>query len=611
MKPKFIIVIAVILAIVLAAGAYTFFFSGVPVEVAAAKYGSLTARLSTDGVVDSIKVELAPEISGRMVDIYVEEGDAVTSGEQLVRITDEQAAAAVNEAKAAYEVASTQVDIARANLQKIRTHSGAQIAAAGASERVQQAQLEKAKTGSRKQEIRQAEAGVQAAKAEVEAATAALEAAHSAAEQTRAQYEARLSGAQAGLNAARSQLQKARKGPRDQEVAQARAALEAVQARAENATAHFERIQTLYRQGATSEAQLDDARTAKRAAVSARDEAAETLAILEEGTRPEDIQAAEAQVEQAQATLREAQALQKTVAVREKEVKVAEARITQAQANLQESQEYASLVREGTRIEDIRSQQERLAMAEAESRAATASRSDVQAAAHRLQQAIAERDRATAALESARANLSDTIVTSPITGSVARRYLDEGAMVGPQTPILSLVNNRDVWVIARVDDEDISRVRDGQTVQVLMEAYPDRKMEGEIIRIGEAAEPKGEGRVRAKIIRVKIQVEGAADILKPGMEVDIQTDATIKSRTLLIPADAVVEEPEGSFVWAVENGRAHKRQIETGFSSYTETEITSGLTEGDRVVVSGKDELEDGIRVTVGESATEQKLEAQ
>ncbi|MFO7946183.1 MAG: efflux RND transporter periplasmic adaptor subunit [Armatimonadota bacterium] len=611
MNWKAIIGVGVIVLAVAGVWVKSAYFSGVEVTVTAAQYRPLSARLSTDGVVESIEVQLSPERAGRLVSLFVDEGAAVETGQTLMTITDEQAVAALEEAEAAYEAAKTQVQVASARLDQAAAQSGASIDSASASEKLQQAQLQKAQKGPRSQEIAQAEASVQSSEAQVEAAQAAVEAVLAAYNEAKQQHQARLSGARASVDSAEAQLQKARQGPRKQEIARAEATLQAANARKENADVHFRRVTELYEQGAAAESQLDDARSAKQSAEAAEKEAAETLGLLKAGTREEDIQAAEARLRQAESTVQQAQAFQKTVEVQEKKLQAARARLKQAEAVLEQNRQYAQMLREGTRIEDIESHEEQVAMAAAQKRAAMASRSDVEAVAHQLQQAAAEKKRAAAGVQAARANLSDTVIQSPITGVVARKYADEGDIVGPTAPVLTLVNNRDVWVIARVDDEDISRVSVGQAVRVLVEAYPDRNLEGEVVRIGKAAEPKGEGRVRAKIVRVKIHVPQAAEILRPGMEVDIETEAQIKQRALLVPADAVIEEPEGTFVYVVESGRAHKREIETGFSSYTETEVTKGLQQGDEVVVSGKDDLEDGIRVSVKESATAQKLEAQ
>jgi len=133
-----------------------------------------------------------------------------------------------------------------------------------------------------------------------------------------------------------------------------------------------------------------------------------------------------------------------------------------------------------------------------------------------------------------------------------------------------------------------------------------------VVRIGEAAQPKGEGRVRAKIVRVKIEVPDAMTLLKPGMEVDIETTMDIKQNALLVPADAVIEEPQGEYVYVLQGAKAYKRAVKTGFSSYTQTEIISGLQPGELVVVSGKDDLSDGVPVSAhnAEQSREGRLEA-
>ena len=542
-------------------------------------------------------MRLAPEASGTLVELYVDEGDTVTSGQVLALVGDEKADAAAEEARAAFEVAVAQVQAASAELDFQATRSAASVDAATATVGMQHEQLARAKAGSRKQEIAQAEAGVKAAQAQVEAARAGLEAARIALEETREVQAARMRVAQAELDAALSRLAKANAGAREQEIRQARAARDAAAAESHNLQRQHKRAARLHAQGALSQSALDDAEAAMLAAKAHKQAADEALDLLLAGVRAEDIAAAEAQVEAARGMLAQAKAAERNVDVRQKELQAAEAQLAQSRAALTQSQQYADMVREGLRPEDIRTQEQRLALAHAEKRAALASTSTTAAARQKLNMARAEQKRAAAILRAARTNLADTVITSPINGIVASKLLEAGEIVAPQTAILLLVNNTDVWVIADVDDEDISRVHVGQGVEVLCEAYPDRTFSGEVVRVGGAAMPKGIGRVKAKILRVKIRVADAAPLLKPGMAVDIEADAEVKKNALLVPADAVIEEATETFVYVVRGGRAQKALVETGFSNYTQTEITAGLSPGDVVVVSGKEELADGVKI--------------
>ncbi len=593
------IIVGVVLAAALVVWAIRPHFAGIAVEVAVAEQAPLFAPLSTDGVVEAIEVRLAPEAGGTLTELFVDEGDAVSVGEILAHVTDRKAAARVAEARGAFDAAVAQVKVASADVDLQRGQSAAQIDASTATVGMEHAQLDKARRGPRQQEIAQAEATVRAAQAEIGAAEAGVEAARIALAETQESSAARIRMAEGELAAAEAQLDKAHAGARPQEIGQARAAQDAAAAQSHNLKLQYDRAKRLHTQGAMSKSDLDNAEAAMLAAKAQERAAAQALDLLLAGVREEDIATAQARVKSAGSRVEQAKAGQRLVEVQRKELEAAKARLEYSKAVLAESRQYAEMLREGTREEDLRTQEQRLAMAQAQQRAALASRSTVTAAVQRLEAAIAEQKRAAAGLDTARSHLSDTIVTSPIDGVVVKKLTEAGEIVGPQVPILVLVNNTDVWVIADVDDEDISRVRVGQATQVLCEAYPDRTFEGEVVRIGEAAMPKGLGRVKAKIVRVKIQVADAAPLLKPGMAVDIEGDAELKASTLLVAADAVIEEATEQYVYVVRDGRAHKTVVETGFSNYTQTEITSGLSEGDGVVVSGKDELHDGVRVSV------------
>ncbi len=595
---RILIIAGVVLAVAVVLWAARAHFAGIAVEVAVAEKAPLSAPLSTDGVVEAIEVKLAAEAGGTLTELFVDEGDAVTRGEVLAHVTDQKAAAAVEEARGAFDAAVAQVKVAAADVELQRGQSAAQVDSSTATVGIEHAQLTKARRGPRQQEIARAEATVKAAQAEVRAAEAGVAAARAALQETEQVSAARLRMAEGELAAVQAQFDKAHAGARPQEIEQARAARDAAAAGSHNLKAQYERAKRLYTRGAMSQSDLDHAEAAMLAAQAQEQAAAEALDLLLAGARKEDLTTAQARVESARSGMEEAKAAQRLVEVQDKELEAAKARLEYSKAVLAESRQYAAMLREGTREEDLRTQEQRLAVAQAQQRAALASRATVTAALQRLNAAIADQKRAAAALDAARSHLSDTIVTSPMDGVVAEKLSEVGEIVGPQVPILTLVNNTDVWVIADVDDEDISRVQVGQAVQVLCEAYPDRAFQGQIVRIGEAAMPKGLGRIEAKIVRVKVQVTAAAALLKPGMAVDIEADAKLKASTLLVPADAVIEAATEKYVYVVRRGRAHKTIVETGFSNYTQTEITSGLSEGDVVVISGKDDLHDGARVS-------------
>jgi HlyD family secretion protein len=158
---------------------------------------------------------------------------------------------------------------------------------------------------------------------------------------------------------------------------------------------------------------------------------------------------------------------------------------------------------------------ERLAVMEAGSRV-----EDIEAA--RAQVALAEADVALA-----EALLDKTIIRSPITGSVLRRYRAAGEAVGnmPPTPVVVVGDLSRLRVRAEVDETDVGRVTIGQRVEVTADAYPDRRFGGTVYRVssrlgGKAVQTgRPADRVDTKVLQVLIDLEpGTA--LPIGLRVD-------------------------------------------------------------------------------------------
>lgn len=125
----------------------------------------------------------------------------------------------------------------------------------------------------------------------------------------KSEFEAQVAQAKGNVAAAQAKLAAAKAGNRPQEVAKAGASVLSSKASLENARKNYERAQALYQQGALSIQQRDAARTELAVVESQYASAQEGLSLTSEGTRPEDIQMLEAQVQQAQAALKNAEIL--------------------------------------------------------------------------------------------------------------------------------------------------------------------------------------------------------------------------------------------------------------------------------------------------------------
>jgi len=172
-------------------------------------------------------------------------------------------------------------------------------------------------------------------------ARAALTSARAMADQARAglalqetQTSTQIQQAEAALSAARDNLRMLETGARPQERLVAENAVHQAQANYDNASKDLARVESLFKQGAISEQQVDAARTALKVAAATLDSAKQQLSLVKEGPRTEQIEVARSQVRQAEEALRLARAGRSQVNMRRAEVKTADAAVGQAQASL-------------------------------------------------------------------------------------------------------------------------------------------------------------------------------------------------------------------------------------------------------------------------------------
>ncbi|MDR7554572.1 MAG: efflux RND transporter periplasmic adaptor subunit [Armatimonadota bacterium] len=381
---------------------------------------------------------------------------------------------------------------------------------------------------------RELQAGVEEALAAVATAQTARQQARMALALARERAAAEEAQARAQLAAATARLDRVLAGTRPEEIARAEQQLAQARAARQAAEAAARRAQALYAAGAIARAELDETLTRLEAAAAQEEAARQTVALLAAGASREEIAEARAAADAARASLARALTARGEVGLRQADVAAAHARLAQARA---------TLVR-------------------------------------------------------ARALLADASVRAPFDAVVASVAVDVGEIVSPTTPVITLVDPRDVWVDADVTDEDATKVRVGLEVTVTVPAYPGRRFRGRVTDLAPAARTRTDLALRTRIVRVKVRLLDTP-ALTPGLEADVEGTATVVPSALVIPADALAFREDRTVVFVVERGIARVREVHTGYATVALAEVTGGLREGELVVVDGKDRLVDGRRVRV------------
>jgi RND family efflux transporter MFP subunit len=282
--------------------------------------------------------------------------------------------------------------------------------------------------------------------------------------------------------------------------------------------------------------------------------------------------------------LAEAQLAASRQDVRELEVRLAEARLT--------------LMRRQMLIADGFASQESVDQAQAE-----VDSLEARIEASRSQITVAERQ-----VELRRADLDDTVIRAPFSGIAISKDAQPGEMVSPvsagggftRTGISTIVDMSSLEIEVDVNESYINRVREGQDVTAVLDAYPDWEIPARVI----TTVPTADRQTATVLVRIEF-LETDPRIL-PDMGVRITflreaEDAEGDSRgpVALVSRQAVIREEDRSYVFVVDGNRVARRAIGVGGTDGDRIEVVAGLRAGDRVVIAPSSDLSDGDLISV------------
>lgn len=190
----------------------------------------------------------------------------------------------------------------------------------------------------------------------------------------------------------------------------------------------------------------------------------------------------------------------------------------------------------------------------------------------------------------------ELMVRTPINGRVISINSNTGSAV-EGAPLFVIADFTDLSVTAFIDAHDAAKVMKGQKIQVLLEAY-GHSLEGAVDFVDMKVVQDNFGGDRTNKIEVRGKLKGPfPDTLKLGAAVELEI-VTAESRNVpVLPIEAVMEEDGRLFVYAVQSGKAVKKEVETGVSGVDLIELKKGLAVNDVVVTRGNLDLKEGEKV--------------
>lgn len=208
---------------------------------------------------------------------------------------------------------------------------------------------------------------------------------------------------------------------------------------------------------------------------------------------------------------------------------------------------------------------------------------------------------AKAAIESAKTDLSYSIIRAPFTGRIGISQVRLGAQVTPGTTLLNTISSENpIAVNIVVDQSDLNRfyaLQSHSTDSTFKLQLPDGSTynhSGRILTIDRGVNNQ------TGTITVRIQYPNDKDILKDGMSVVTKVLNEQSGRRILIPYKAVTEQMGEFFVFVSQDTIAKQRKVKLGQRVGSDIMVMSGLEAGDKVITEGFQRLRDGGKITLG-----------
>ena len=231
------------------------------------------------------------------------------------------------------------------------------------------------------------------------------------------------------------------------------------------------------------------------------------------------------------------------------------------------------------------------------------SEAEVSALSARLAAARAEVDVANAQVGLTRQALDDLEIRAPFKGVVISKDAQPGEMVSPmsagggftRTGVATIVDMDSREVEVDVNESYINRVRAGQKVECVLDAYPDLRIPAHVISIVPTAD-----RQKATV-RVRIGLDQLDPRILPDMGIKVsffdESSQPVAASAPRVPENAITKDGDARFVWVVRDGKVERRAVKVGEPGDGEVPVTEGLQGGETIVVDAPGRLRDGAAV--------------
>ena len=288
-----------------------------------------------------------------------------------------------------------------------------------------------------------------------------------------------------------------------------------------------------------------------------------------------------AQVRQAEAELAELISSTRPQAV--VDLTNAEVALAQADRNVERRRELAAI----SAISDEEMEQAIQAQAQARNNLENA-----RLRANALSSGGVEEDLLSARIAALQAQLNKAQVRSKVSGTILTRNVEVGDLVQPGQSLFTIALDGKTEIRVPLDERNLSRLALQQPAVAIADAYPDKPFPVRISFIAPSIDPQ------RGTVEVRLSVDPVPDFLRQDMTVSVNIETDQRAKALVIPNDALANVKEDSAeVLLLRDGKIQRRVVKLGLRGLSASEVLSGLSAGDEILVDATVSLADGKRV--------------
>lgn len=193
-------------------------------------------------------------------------------------------------------------------------------------------------------------------------------------------------------------------------------------------------------------------------------------------------------------------------------------------------------------------------------------------------------------------------VISPLSGTVTQKFIEAGSAVSAKQNLFTIVDFNSLIIKSSVSEDLLSKIKLGDKLKVKFNAFPEKEFTARVTLKYQQIDPA------TRNFPVELKLVNSTKEITPGMMAELELITDKKDKALNVPNDIFIVNQKGEkIVYVINDSTTHQKIVTTGISNEQFTEITSGLSEGEKLVVMGQELLKDGIKVMVQKPAGQMK----